>query len=159
MWMISKSVGASSDKKMATIFLFPAMSNKLYSLQMKTLGMLLDSEAKTEILRALMYQPGPVGLRQVARIAGVHPHSAEVALAALARDGVVKCKRTAGRFSCQWVHRHDDSVVLEAVFTAAAHGFIERRSRTLEARAKTLLPFIKITTRMINRARGTRHVA
>jgi hypothetical protein len=135
------------------------MSNKLYSLQMKTLGKLLDSEAKTEILRALMYQPGPVGLRQVARIAGVHPHSAELALAALARDGLVKCKRTAGRFSCQWVHRHADIVVLEAVFTASAHGFIERRNRTLEARSKTLLPFIKTTTRMINRARGTRHVA
>lgn len=139
--------------------LLPKVSNILYSYPMKTLGMLLDSEAKTEVLRALMYQPGPVGLRQVARIAGVHPHSAEVALAALARDGLVKCQRTAGRFSCQWVHEHEDNVVLEAVFTAAARGFVECRNRALEIRAKALLPFITSTTRMINRAREARHVA
>ena len=126
---------------------------------MKTLGMLLNSAGKTEILRALLYQPGSVGLRQVARIASVHPHSAELALAALTRDGLVKRKnvRNGARFELEW--SHESALVLEAVFTAAAKGFTQARSRTLNDRSKSILPFIKEAGKMIARARENRHVA
>ena len=134
-------------------------SNVLYSNFMKTLGMLLNSAGKTEILRALMYQPGPVGLRQVARIASVHPHSAELALAALTRDGLVKRRNVRNGALFELERSHEAINVLESVFTAAAKGFAQARSRTLNDRSKSILPFIKQACRMIRRARESRHVA
>ena len=126
---------------------------------MKTLGMLLNSAGKTEILRALVYQPGPVGLRQVARIAGVHPHSAELALAALSRDGLAKRSKARNRALFELERNHEAAGVLEAVFSASANGFTQARSRTLNDRAKSLFPFIRQACKMITRARESRHVA
>lgn len=126
---------------------------------MNTLGLLLRSTSRTEILRALMYQPDAVGLRQVARIAGVHPHAAELALATLVREDLVKRQGTSRRPLYALNRRHADIAVLAAVFSAAARGFIEARSRTLTARARSLLPFIRETTRMLTHARRSRHVA
>ena len=126
---------------------------------MKTLGQLLASAGRTEILRALMCQPGPVGLRQVARIAGVHPHSAEVALAGLVRERLVKRRRTATRALYQLNTSHADFAVLEAVFLAAARAVTSARSRLLDERAKSILPFIRQANRMLARARETRHGA
>ncbi len=135
------------------------MSNTLYSNHMKSLGMLLNSAGKTEILRALVYQPGPVGLRQVARIAGVHPHSAERALASLIREGLVK-RRTVGNGVRYNLERgHEAAQVLESVFTVAVNGFTQVRCRTLSERSKSILPFIAQARRMITRARESRHVA
>lgn len=126
---------------------------------MKTLGMLLNSAGKTEILRALMYQPGLVGLRQVARIARVHPHSAELALAALIRDGLVKSRKIRNGALYELERSHEAANVLEAVFTAAAQGFTQARSRTLNDRSKSILPFIRQAGKLIARARESRHVA
>jgi len=126
---------------------------------MKTLGMLLNSAGKTEILRALVYQSGPVGLRQVARIASVHPHSAELALAGLTRDGLVKRRNVGNRALFELERSHEVADVLEAVFTAAANGFTKARSLTLNDRAKSIFPFIKQARTMITRARKSRHVA
>lgn len=120
---------------------------------------MLNSAGRTEILRALVYQPKPVGLRQVARIAAVHPHTAELCLATLIDEGLVKCMRHTGRPSFELIRTHEDAPILVAVFTAAATGFIKTRSRTLDGRARSLLPFIKQASRMISRARESRHVA
>jgi DNA-binding IclR family transcriptional regulator len=126
---------------------------------MKRLGRLLNSEGKTEILRVLVYQPGPVGLRQAARLAGVHPHSAEVALSALVRSGLVKYRRSPHRARYELVRDHEDAAVLEAVFLAATNGFIAKQRRILDERARQLLPFIKEAVTMIARARESHHVA
>ncbi|MEI6788488.1 MAG: helix-turn-helix domain-containing protein [bacterium] len=135
------------------------MSNVLYTYCMKTLGELLNSEGKTEILRVLVHQPGPVGLRQAARLAGIHPHSAEVALSALVRTGLVKHRRSPHRARYELVRNHEDAAVLEAVFLAATNGFIAAQRRTLDERARQLLPFIKEATTLIARARESHHVA
>lgn len=107
--------------------------------------MLLRSTSRTEILRALACQPGPVGLRQVARIAGVHPHAAELSLATLVQECLVKRRGTSSRPLYALNRRHADSAVLAAVFSAATHALIEARSRTLTPRARSLLPFTRET--------------
>ncbi len=106
-----------------------------------------------------MCQPGPVGLREVSRMAGVHPHSAELALAALIRKGLVKRKKRASRALYVMDRSHEDVVVLESVFTAATQGFIRVRSRLFNERARVILPFIGQASRMLVNARETRHVA
>lgn len=126
---------------------------------MKTLGSLLSSAGKTELLRALIYQQGSVGLRQVARIAAIHPHSAEMALDALVREGLVRRRRTSTRVLYEMVWSHEDVTVLKDVFAAAETGFIRARSCILAERARSLLPFIKQATRMITHSRESRHVA
>ena len=126
---------------------------------MKTLGGLLTSAGRTEILRALMHQPGPVGLRQLARIAGVHPHSAELALAGLIRDRLVRRRRSVAGPLYDLNRNHADIAVLGAVFLAGAQAVTTARSRLLDKRAKSLLPFFRQATRLLAHARGTRHVA
>ena len=126
---------------------------------MKTLGILLGSAGRTEILRALLWQPGSVGLRQVARLAGVHPHSAEVALAGLVRERLVRRRRASSRTRYELNRTHADVTVLEATFLAAARAVISARSRSLDERARSILPFIRQATQMLTHARETRHVA
>ena len=120
--------------------------------------MLLGSASQTEILRALSHQPASVGLRQVARIAGIHPHSAELALAGLVHEKLVRRMRTSTHALYTLNRNHADVAVLDAVFAAAAQGFIHARSRTLSKRARSILPFIDKATRMIAHARKSRHV-
>ena len=141
------------------MILFPLSSNVLYTFEMKTLGRLLNSEGKTEILRVLVNLPGPVGLREAARLARIHPHSADVALAALGRAELVKHRRSTGRAHYELVRDHEDVAVLEAVFTAAANGFIAARCKTLNQRARQLFPFFKQARTMITRAKANHHVA
>lgn len=126
---------------------------------MKTLGALLVSAGRTEILRALVCQSDPVGLRQVARIAGVHPRSAELALAGLLRENLVISRPVASRAQYELNRSHEDAAVLEAVFLAAAREITIVRSRSLKERARRILPFIREARRMIDHARGSRHVA
>ena len=124
---------------------------------MKTLGKLLGSAGRTEVLRALICQPGPVGLRPLARIAGVHPHSAELALAALVREGLVLRKRSGNRPVYEADRRHPDIAVLGAVFEAAAVALVRRRRPSLQERARAILPFIREAERMLARARRRGH--
>ena len=126
---------------------------------MKSLGILLGSAGRTEILRTLMCQPGSVGLRQVARLAGVHPHSAELALAGLVREGLVRRRRTSSRALYGLNRSHADIAVLDAVFLAAARAVTCERNRSLGKRARSILPFIRQATRMLTHARENRHVA
>jgi hypothetical protein len=126
---------------------------------MTSLGILLSSATRTEILRALMYQPEPAGLRPLARIAGVLPHSAELALSALVKEKrVQRTAHVAGpRYALN--RRHPDVELLEAVFTAASRAATANRCRMLNRHATCILPFIREAGRMLTRARETRHVA
>jgi hypothetical protein len=95
----------------------------------------------------------------VARIAGVHPHSAELALAGLIRERLVKRERTPSRVLYTLIREHADVPVLEAVFTAAAQVSIKARSRSLNERARAILPLVRQATRMLACARESRRVA
>ncbi len=126
---------------------------------MTNLGILLSSAARTEILRALMYQPAPAGLRPLARIAGVLPHSAELALNALVKEKLVnRTAYTAGpRYALN--RAHPDAELLDAVFTAASRAVTASRCRMLGRRAARILPFIREAGSMLDRARESRDVA
>ena len=119
----------------------------------------MASPARTETLRALAHLPEPVGVRLLARIAEIHPHSAERALAALVREGVVRRDRAGGWARYALNRRHSAAAMLEAVFAAAEQETIRMRCRSLRSRARGILPCIRQATRMLVRARGNRHVA
>jgi len=126
---------------------------------MRTLGSILGSASRTDILRVLYYQPEPVGLRYLARIAKVHPRSAELALKALLLEDFVVHKRTATRALYELNRDQPDAFVLKAVFDASAHTAMVLRNRSLDRRAYTILPFIAEASRMLEHARRRRHVA
>lgn len=111
------------------------------------------------MLRTLVYMHEPVGLRQVARIAGVHPHTAELVLADLVQEGMATRCRTASRSLFALVRGRDDVAVLEAVFKAADEMAAKLRSKRLSVRAVGILPFIQDATRLIRKAKESRHVA
>lgn len=134
------------------------MSNILYTIAMNSLGQLLRSRARVEILRALHHQPDAVGLRHLARLAGVHPHSVEVALASLLKEKLVMCKRTSNRPLYGMNRAHPDAFTLAAVFSAAARAQVMIRNRTLNDRARTMLSFSGEANRMIAHARRSRRV-
>lgn len=123
---------------------------------MKALGDVFGSRAKTEILRALHYQPEVVGLRQLARTAGVRVRSAELALHALVKDGLVRRRRASSRVFYALERRHPLAAVLAAVFDAAATAAIRANRRALGKRAKRILPFIRQAHRLLSHVRRRR---
>jgi hypothetical protein len=126
---------------------------------MKTLGNLFGSAAKTEILRALNYQPDGTGLRQLTRIAGLRVRSAELALKFLVRSKLVRRRRIANRVSYAMDWNDPRASLLTEVFAAAAAAAIRAESHTLDQRARRLLPFMRGATRMLDTARRSRHDA
>ncbi len=124
---------------------------------MKTLGTLFSSATRTDILRALMYQPAPAGLRPLARIAGAHPRSAELALNALEEERLVKRTRHASGPRYALNRKHPDARTLDAVFTAAARTVVLNRCQQLNQRAAGILRFIRKADRMLTHAKGARH--
>jgi hypothetical protein len=125
---------------------------------MRNLGDILGAATRAEILRALYYQPEPVGLRYLARIAGVYPHSAELALKALVKEQLVNCDRGRSRALYGLNLNHADADLLEAVFSASERVIIERNNRGLNERAGLIFPFIGSASRMISHAKGVTHV-
>jgi DNA-binding transcriptional ArsR family regulator len=125
---------------------------------MRSLGKILGSAARTDILRALHYQPEPVGLRHLATLAAVQPRSAQLALAALEREALVTRRKTATRALYALNRAHSDVPVLKAIFDAAARTVRASRRRDLDRKAKTLLPFMAEASGMINHARRDGHV-
>ena len=126
---------------------------------MKTLGELLGTAARIEVLRVLTCQPHPLGLRHLARRAGIHPRSAELALKSLVNETLVNRTQTDTRALYEMNRSHPDVPVIEAVFAAAAHAAIRQRNASLQAKARRILPFIDEATRMLASARGGPHVA
>lgn len=125
---------------------------------MKTLGKLLGSSARTDILCALCYQTEAVGLRQVARIADVQPHSADLALQGLVREKLVTCVKSSARNAYRLNHHHPHSSVLLAMFDAVARAKRDIGRPALSKRALILLPFIEEAKAMLSHARKGGHV-
>ena len=119
---------------------------------MKTLGQLLGSAARTELLRVFIYQSAPIGLRHAARIAGVHLHSAELALKALVQEGIIFRLAQAGGPLYELNREHPDIGVLAAVFEAARCAGLKRQAIALQQRAAGILPFIDEANRMVAQA-------
>ena len=111
------------------------------------------------MLRALYYQAKPVGLRSLARLAEVHPHSAERMLKELVKEGVVRRSITGSRAMYRKNTAHHDWYTLKAVFTAADESVRKVRAGQLNERAKNLLPFMEEAHAMLKEARGSQHVA
>lgn len=126
---------------------------------MKTLSHILGASARFDLLRALYYQHGTVGLRQLARLSGVHPHSAERMLKDLVSEKVVIRKEGTARTSYSKNTAHTDWHVLKAVFDAAERTHLESRRSELDQRARAILSFIEEAGGMLKKARRSIRVA
>ncbi len=125
---------------------------------MKSVGHILGGSARFELLRALYYQHEAVGLRQLARLAGVHPHSAERMLKELAREGVVLKNQTRTRTLFERNCDHADWQILESVFDAADRAARKIGASRLKERARAILPFLDEAGDMLKKAKRSTHV-
>lgn len=126
---------------------------------MKTWGHILGASSRCDLLRALYYQHSEVGLRQLARLAGVHPHAAERMLVDLVAEGIIIRRKTNARTMFNKNMDHVDWCLLKAVFDAA-DGVVEERQRArLDKRAQSILPFIEEAGGMLKQARRSVRVA
>ncbi len=123
---------------------------------MKTLGRLLGSAARTDILRVLSRATTPIGLRHIARLADVYPRSAQLALDALVREALVTRTRVGQRRLYAVNQDHPDVPVLRAVFAAAELAGIRARNRAIQDRARKILPAIRDATRLLRNTRSMR---
>lgn len=112
-----------------------------------------------DTLRVLNHQHAPVGLRQLARLADIHPHSAECMLKDLVHEGLVIRRNTHGRSLYSAAFDHPEWEVLRAVFDASDRAMRSLRARDLNERAQSILPFIEEARGMLARARGEIHVS
>lgn len=125
---------------------------------MKRIGDMFSSKARTEILRVLNDMNDGAGLRQTARLAGVHPHSAELVLEKLINERLATCKRKGNRKLYQLNHDHEDVPFLKAVFKALVNASIQNRSKSLQEKGKTIIPFIDDASSMLRHARRSINV-
>jgi len=128
------------------------MSKRLDIIDMKVLGDLFSSGARTELLRVLCYQPDGMALRALARTAGLRIRSAELALSSLVRDKLVKRSRDGNRVVFVLDRADVRYSILHAVFDAAMYEGIRADSRLLNERSKVILPFINEAKHMLNNA-------
>lgn len=126
---------------------------------MKSLGHILGGSARFELLRALYYQHDAVGLRQLARLAGVHPHSAERMLKDLVKEGVVVRNQSHNRTLFRRNRDHADWLILSSVFDAADRAGRRLRSVERNDRAQAVLQFIEEAGAMLKKARRRIHAA
>lgn len=105
----------------------------------------------------LIHQPGALGLRHAARIAGVHPRSAQLALKELVGEGLVRQTPTRPGPLYEIDRTHPQTPVLAAVFAAAACASVRQRSVSLRHRARVILPFVEDACRMLSHARKATH--
>lgn len=120
---------------------------------------MLGGSARFDLLRALYFQQDAVGLRQLARLAGVHPHSAERMLKDLVKEGVVVRNQTGARTLFRRNERHADWHILSPVFDAADRAAIKLRAAELNERARAILPFVEEAGVMLSKARRRFRVA
>ena len=125
---------------------------------MNSVRHILGASARFDVLQALYYQIHPVGLRRLARLANVHPHSAERMLKDLVKEKVVRRKKSGAHTMYTKNTNHEDWATLKAVFDAADQSVRDLREARLNERAKTLLPFIEEARPMLKTARKHRHV-
>ena len=130
------------------------MSNLLDSIGMKdTLSSLFAYPARTGILETLYYQPGELGLRQVAAVAEVHPRSAELALQDLLRERLVRRRRAGSRVMFALNREHLAYPLLKAVFAASEACRLRQRIAERRDAGREALSFVAGALRMMETAR------
>lgn len=124
---------------------------------MKTLGTILGSAARTDVLHVLAHQTDPIGVRQIARLAGVYPRSAQLALSTLMRDNLVVRRRLGGHVRYTRNDDNPEALLLKALFAAAERAAIRRRNETLQQRARAILPAIRDACHLLRHTRSLKH--
>jgi hypothetical protein len=119
---------------------------------------MLGPPGRIEILRALYYQPDAASLRQLARLADVHPHTAELVLRGLVSERLVVRRTSASRVFYTKDTRHSHWLVIGRVCDGADSALRQLKRPLHDRQARTLLPFIEQTTTMLAKARGSRRV-
>lgn len=126
---------------------------------MSNIGHLFSSAARTEILRVLSEMKEGAGVREIARLAGVYPRSAQLTLAGLVDEKLVK-RRTARKRTLYLLNpEHNNTALLEKIFREVSDDSIRARSRTLQERGRSILPFIDDAISMLRHAKKGRHDA
>ncbi|HMP73597.1 MAG TPA: hypothetical protein PKE55_10080 [Kiritimatiellia bacterium] len=120
---------------------------------------MFSSPARTEVLRALHYQNRPVGLRMLAWVAGIHPHSAERVVEALEEEGLVVCGRSGYRMRIAKCADHPAWVAMSEMFEAADRSWCGAGLEARNERAKQVLRFLEEGMELTGRARRAGGVA
>ena len=113
--------------------------------------------SRTEILETLFYQPGELGLRQIAAVADVHVRSAELALADLQRARLVSRRRRGNRVMFALDRRHLAYPLIRDVFMAAETRRIKDRAESDRNVGREILSFVTAALSMAQRARRSVH--
>ena len=121
---------------------------------MKMIGDIFSSKARTEVLRVLSEVSEGVGIRAIARLGDVHPHSVELILKKLVAEKLVIKKRFGSRIAYSLNRRHEDAIAVVAVFEAYKRALIAEKAASLRKRSQDILPFIEDASNMLIAAKG-----
>jgi DNA-binding transcriptional ArsR family regulator len=125
---------------------------------MKTeLAALFAYPARTGILEALHRHPRELGLRQVGRIAGVQPRSAQLALRDLEQARWVRRRQDGREVRFSLNRAHPSFGLLAAVLDAAEAWKIGSSSEARRQAGRAVVSFVVTAGRMLNRARRSRN--
>ena len=120
---------------------------------MKSLGTLLKSPARIEVMRALSSLDVPLGVRPLAVLAKTHPYATLQALRELVEEGVMEKCGTRTRPVYRLDDRSADVSRLRAVFQADRDLRMRADGESLSRRARALMEFNQKALGMLRTAR------
>jgi len=119
---------------------------------MYSLGDMLSSKARTEIIEVLSRTQTKVGIRRIAWICGLHPRSVEIALKSLVDEKLVlKIPQKRG-FAYTWNEDHPETSRLRQLFVHDEHQRLDRRTAPLSSEGKQLCAFLDDGLSLIQQA-------
>lgn len=124
---------------------------------MNSLGKLLKSPARIEVLRALCALDIPVGVRALAVLARSHPYATSRVLAELVREDLVEKTAARTRPGFRMRNHHPEAARLRALFASDRETLRQRDAEELSKRAKSFLNFNCRALRVMDQARRSLH--
>lgn len=121
----------------------------------EALSELFAYPSRTEVLETLFYQPGELGLRQIATVANVYVRSAELALGDLHRAGLVRRRRRGNRLMFALNRRHLAYQLIHDVFRAAEARRLKDRAEKTGKSERDILVFVSAALEMAENARDS----
>ena len=120
---------------------------------MNSLGQLLKSPTRIEVLRALFSVDFPLGVRALAILAHAHPYAASRVLAELVEEKLVEKTKSQTRPAYRICTNHPEALRLQRFFDADRETLRGQDEEDLSRRAQAFFNFNRQALQMLGQAR------
>ncbi len=122
---------------------------------MVSLGQLLKSPVRIDVLRSLFSVEVPLGLRPLARMSQAHPYATSRVLQDLVEETLVEKTSSLTRPTYRICAKHPHASRLRRIFEADRETCVLQEQEDLSRRAQAFVEFNRKALQMLKQARGS----